>query len=391
MISWPWHKHSPLQARIDAADNGAPVAQACLGYMYQFGFGVRSDLIEGRNWLRKAASQGNVWAQNHLDGSGLLGDPLNRMSQTEIVGSIRRDADRGDADAQLKLGGLYMDGVGVSKDKTEGVEWYRRAAENGDPVAQLLLGFMYYLGEGVPQDDATAAKWWGNAAEQGDHRAEGYLRFLLPNDRDERQQRIETMRACVETAERGGGVVEACLAFMYDWGLGLNRDADEAKLWLRRAAERGDMWAPWRLLTMHVSQYVAQGETEDETESGKWLHQAARRGHVEAQHTLALAYSGPSEIWSIRPNKTEAAKWLRASAAKGHPHSYLCLGFLHEFGIGVRKDYVEAYKWFNLAALRKTEIAELSRNCLATAMTPAHVSKAQHLAREWLEEHEKGE
>ena len=45
--------------------------------------------------------------------------------------------------------------------------------------------------------------------------------------------------------------------------------------------------------------------------------------------------------------------------------------------------------WLNLAALDGLKIAVKNRDIIAKKMTPADVSKAQRLAREWLEKHPK--
>ena len=47
-------------------------------------------------------------------------------------------------------------------------EEVRKAAEQGDASAQLMLGLMYYNGIGVTQDLFEAAFWLRRAAEQGD-------------------------------------------------------------------------------------------------------------------------------------------------------------------------------------------------------------------------------
>jgi hypothetical protein len=54
----------------------------------------------------------------------------------------------------------------------------RPLAEQDDVEAQLQLGFMYGNGVGVPKNDAQAVKWFHKAAEQ-DH--EDAMRRLSPD------------------------------------------------------------------------------------------------------------------------------------------------------------------------------------------------------------------
>jgi uncharacterized protein len=60
------------------------------------------------------------------------------------------------------------------------------------------------------------------------------------------------------------------------------------------------------------------------------------------------------------------------------------LGLSHATGVGAELDYVEAHKWFNIAALRGNVQAKHRRQELTTVMTQAQVSAAQRAAREWL-------
>src|SRR5436190_237977 len=77
------------------------------------------------------------------------------LSAQEIA-ELRKNAERGDAVAQVQLASLYWEGDGVSKNPAESVKWYRKAAEQIDvPIvveAQHALGIAYARGHGVPQD-----------------------------------------------------------------------------------------------------------------------------------------------------------------------------------------------------------------------------------------------
>ncbi len=53
-------------------------------------------------------------------------------------------------------------------------------------------------------------------------------------------------------------------------------------------------------------------------------------------------------------------------------------------GEGVPQDYVQTHMWFNLAAAQGHEDARKNRDIAAESMTPADISEAQRLAREWV-------
>ena len=63
----------------------------------------------------------------------------------------------------------------------------------------------------------------------------------------------------------------------------------------------------------------------------------------------------------------------------------LCkLGLLYSTGQGGTIDFVEAHKWFNLAALMGSEPAKHYRAELSAEMDTDQIADAQKAAREWL-------
>ena len=56
---------------------------------------------------------------------------------------LRPIAEQGVALAQLILGVMYADGLGVPQDYAAAAAWYRKAADQGHAAAQFNLGFMY--------------------------------------------------------------------------------------------------------------------------------------------------------------------------------------------------------------------------------------------------------
>ena len=81
---------------------------------------------------------------------------------------LRALANKGNADAQAKVGLLYDLGTpSVPKDKVQAASWYHKSAEQGEPYAQFFLGRMYRDGIGVPKDLLISYMWLNLAAAQG--------------------------------------------------------------------------------------------------------------------------------------------------------------------------------------------------------------------------------
>ncbi len=81
---------------------------------------------------------------------------------------IRKAVERKNVEAQNFLGFLYYYGLGVAQDYQEALLWYRRAAEKGNAKAQASLGSIFADGQAVPQDMVVAYKWFRLSAEAGE-------------------------------------------------------------------------------------------------------------------------------------------------------------------------------------------------------------------------------
>jgi TPR repeat protein len=71
-------------------------------------------------------------------------------------------------------------------------------------------------------------------------------------------------------------------------------------------------------------------------------------------------------------------------AKSGRPDALYNLGLAYSTGQGVSVDYVAAHKWFNLAAMRGSEIAKSWRAQISAEMSSGQIAEAQRLAREFM-------
>ncbi len=99
--------------------------------------------------------------------------------------------------------------------------------------------------------------------------------------------------------------------------------------------------------------------------------------------TLAGAdYEAGQRAWEAGQRDVAIAEW-QASAEAGEPRAMLALGRLYLRGIGLPQNYVQAHKWFNLAASRGEDVAAAERDALVAQMTAQERVEAQRLALEW--------
>jgi TPR repeat protein len=177
----------------NAAEQGDAEAQYDLAWCYFTGRKISENEKEAVQWFRKSAEGGHAPAQRKLgdlyfkgrkfgvqttipDVAQLLGNVYDdeyidedadiSKDQAEAVKWYRKAAEQGDAWAQDELGDCYFNGTGVPEDKVEAVKWYHRAAEGGSRGAASKLGECYFHGWGVSQNMAEAEKWFDKAIER---------------------------------------------------------------------------------------------------------------------------------------------------------------------------------------------------------------------------------
>ena len=74
-----------------------------------------------------------------------------------------------------------------------------------------------------------------------------------------------------------------------------------------------------------------------------------------------------------------------ADAAMGDVQALYELGIAYSTGTGgVEVDFIEAHKWFNLAALNGSALAQECRADIAEDMNAREIADAQRQARAWL-------
>jgi len=141
----------------------------------------------------------------------------------------------------------------------------------------------------------------------------------------------------------------------------------------------------WGLAGCAASNYqkgIRHYKPDDAVAAVRELKPLAEQGNAEAQFNLgSLYYQGRGVPQDYR----EAIKWFRKAAEQGHRFSQTTLGTVYAEGVQgvVEKDYPQALMWFIFAAARGDMEAMEFRDALANRMTPAQITEAQTLVREF--------
>ena len=101
-----------------------------------------------------------------------------------------------------------------------------------------------------------------------------------------------------------------------------------------------------------------------------------------AASTVHGDYGSGVEAWESGYYQEALADW-RSAARQNDSRAMLAIGQAYRQGLGVLQDYIEAHKWFNLAASRGEREALEEREAVGALMTEEEQAEARRLAREW--------
>ena len=135
------------------------------------------------------------------------------------LAAVRRQAEAGNAGAQLDLAGLYLAGSGVDQDYPTAAHWLTQAANNGLAEAQYSLGLLYERGLGVGQSADRAAEWFERAANQQYAQAEYALGIAYLEGRGKPQDYQDAATWLERAARQDHGDAQYAFAVIIEDGL----------------------------------------------------------------------------------------------------------------------------------------------------------------------------
>ena len=131
----------------------------------------------------------------------------------------------------------------------------------------------------------------------------------------------------------------AALSYLYDQGLGVARNKDEALLLARKAAQRGDGYS-----RVYVGAALMD---EDIDEARSWLLQAAEDGYRSAYEHLAHSFRSEA---ADEPDPEQAKRWYEAAAEEGSVAAALAIAYMYRDGELGEPDSREAARRFAILA-----------------------------------------
>lgn len=231
---------------------------------------------------------------------GSISGQLNIRNQ---VNSLDLEAE----ELQRSLEELETKFKAASAAETVGFGALRAKAEKCDAPSQFELANALLCGLGVEKDEAEAARWYYKSALQHYAKAQNML------------------------------------GICYQYGKGVTKDHAEAMKWFRKAAEQNFALAQYNLAHSYFDRgSVVPWNEKNKAEVEMWYRKAAESDYAEVQTDVGRYFAD-------NKNYGEAVRLYRKAADQNYALAQWHLHSCYEYGEGVEKDKVEAYKWILLA------------------------------------------
>ena len=214
------------------------------------------------------------------------------------------------------------------------------AAQPRDAAKALQRGEAAYN----RKDYGTALRELQPLAQHGNAVAQNWLGRMYQQGLGVLKNENEAVRFYRQAAAQGYAAAQSNLASMYAEGRGVPKDENEAVRLYRQAAAQGLAMGQTNLGFMYAE---GRGVARDESEAVRLFQQAAAQGHAAAQGRLGLMYA---EGRGVPKDESEAVRLFQQAAAQGYALGQYGMGLMYEQGWGVARDLVEAQRRFTQAA-----------------------------------------
>lgn len=248
-------------------------------------------------------------------------------TETQIraeINQLKKEAEKGDADAAFELGRKYEIGKEVAQNMDQAYQYYLKSAENGNIEAKEKVAFAYFT-----SDSRTITTL---------ELATTYL---------------------MDAAKNGSGSAQAYLGKLYEIGSSLEKNLEESAKWYEASAYSGNSYGQFWL--------AQKKETSgDYASAAQWYEKAiAQEDYIApyAQNSLGdLYYFGRG----VEQSYETAFLWFQKSANNRHPNGKSNLAHMYEHGYGISKNNETAINLYEeiIATVDSDDLKSSSLNSL---------------------------
>ena len=212
-----------------------------LGNRYNDGTGgVDLDISKAIFWFKKAANTDYRCAKElaniFYEKDGFVDYVQAMYWYKKFIDFFKNDKEFNLTDIYYKIGEMYYNGQGVSKDYNEAINWYTKAVEGEFPEVGAFhqLGMIYYYGQGVSIDYSKALEYLLQCDCSDANYILGWMYYHGQGTSTDYEKALNYYKLAAHAAingERGDKKAMEQLVIMYKNGLGTKVDMDMSNYW----------------------------------------------------------------------------------------------------------------------------------------------------------------
>ncbi len=250
-----------MEYYVKAAESGNAQAQCCLANCYFDGRITEQDITLASVWYEKASAQGYEEAivkmkkiNKYVEATFTNGLELEKSgSYDEAFAAYTEAAKFNHGRALCNLGRCYQKGLGCEKNVKRAFACYLAAIDNGSDIAKFNVAVCYLRGQGTEYSYKKAREYFLLAKESGNKEADKMLELLDARKAKKTADRIYSTYCAVKhrgdidkaleilrfAAHLKSPKAQFLLGCHYEYGIGVEKNADTARRWYNGAVECG--------------------------------------------------------------------------------------------------------------------------------------------------------
>lgn len=216
-------------------------------------------------------------------------------------------------------------------------------------------------------------------AEEGDARAQYLVGAAYLHGLESQKVEVDPKKGVFwlkKSGEHGFSEPYYDLAVSYREGLGVEKNVDKWKRYLKKAADLGLYDARMEIVDLYRYGDPQMGVEEDEEKYLYWLKKDAEAGSAFSMINLSLRYR---QGRGLEKDIDAAFNWMIKAAEQNNGMAKAYAAEFYEKGLGTEKNLVEAYKLYDLSS----NIGREAKQELAKKMTDDQIKEAIALSWQW--------
>lgn len=162
---------------------------------------------------------------------------------SELLDTLRQEADANIAESAFTLGLFYQHGKGVEKDMAQAIFYFEKSANMGDELAKYTLANIYIDEQQEPTNKVKGFELLLELAENDAVTAQCDLGYCYEQGIGTSSDINKAIFWYKKAANQNNTLAQVNLGCLYEKGIHVERDVSEAIFWFQKAAEKNDEFA----------------------------------------------------------------------------------------------------------------------------------------------------